>query len=299
MNERRDSAPAELYFIASAVSLYLGASIAVSLFDEMPPGAVALLRVASACVFLVGWRKPWRRSWTRTQVIAAASFGVATAGMNLTFYMAADRIDLGAGVAIEFIGPVAVAALGARTPRNLAALALAVSGILVMTSFATGDERTGIALALVAGVLWGSYIILGRRVAIGGGGIDGLGIGMAFGAVAIIPFGVGGLGPIGDRPLLLLAAASVGLFSNLVPYSLDQITMARLPRDRFALLLALLPATAVLMGWLLLDQTPSGREAIGIALIVTAIGARERAGERVRPGRSGPGATPPGPDQSL
>jgi inner membrane transporter RhtA len=279
--DERPALRPEIYFITSAVSLYLGASIAVSLFDRMPPGAVALTRVFAAALILLVWRRPWRRSWSSAQVGAVAAFGVATAAMNLSFYLAADRIDLGAGVAIEFIGPVAVAAIGTRSGRNAGALALAVSGIILMTTFATDSERAGIAFALLAGSLWGAYIVLGRRVALGGGGIDGLGVGMAIGAVAITPFGIGGFGPVTDNWWLLAAGASVGLLSNVVPYSLDQIVMSRLPRERFALLLALLPATATLMGMLLLDQFPSTREAIGIGLIVAAIGVRDRSGEGV------------------
>jgi inner membrane transporter RhtA len=277
----RNQLPAEAFFITSAISLYLGAAIAVSLFDRLPPGAVALNRVAAAGVIFIVWRRPWNRRWSRSQLVAAASFGVVTAGMNLTFYLAADRIDLGAGVAIEFIGPVAVAALGTRSRRNAGALGLAVAGVLLMSTFATGSERTGIGFALLAGLLWGAYIVLGRRVAIGGGGIDGLGIGMVFGAVAIIPFGAGGFGDVADSPWLLLAGASVGLFSNVIPYSLDQVVMTRLPRERFALLLALLPATATLMGLVLLGQVPAPREAVGIALIVAGIGVRDRSGEGV------------------
>jgi inner membrane transporter RhtA len=269
----------ELYFVTSAVSLYLGAAIAVSLFDRMPPGAVALTRVLAAAVILLAWRRPWNRSWTPAQVREAAAFGIATAAMNLVFYLAADRIDLGAGVAIEFIGPVAVAAIGARTPRNAGALGLAVAGVVLMTTFATGGERAGIGFALLAGSLWGAYIVLGRRVAVGGGGIDGLGLGMLLGALAITPFGIGGFGPVTDNWWLIVAGASVGLLSNVIPYSLDQLVMSWLPRERFALLLALLPATATLMGLLLLDQVPSAREAVGIALIVAGIGLRDRSGE--------------------
>ncbi len=277
----RNQLPAEAFFITSAISLYLGAAIAVSLFDRLPPGAVALNRVAAAGAIFIVWRRPWNRRWSRSQLVAAAAFGVVTAGMNLSFYLAADRIDLGAGVAIEFIGPVAVAALGTRSRRNASALGLAVAGVLLMSTFATGSERTGIGFALLAGLLWGAYIVLGRRVAIGGGGIDGLGIGMVFGAVAIIPFGAGGFGDVADSPWLLLAGASVGLFSNVIPYSLDQVVMTRLPRERFALLLALLPATATLMGLVLLGQVPAPREAVGIALIVAGIGVRDRSGEGV------------------
>lgn len=276
----RGPVPAELFFVASAVSLYSGAAIAVTMFDRMPPGAVAWLRVSSAALILLAWRRPWRRRWSPAELGGAAVFGVVTSAMNLCFYLAADRIDLGAGVAVEFIGPVTVAALGTRTPRNIASLVLAVAGVATLTSFATGTERSGIGFALVAGALWGAYIVLGRRVAAAGGGIDALGVGTLVGAVAIAPFGVGGLDPLGSAPWLVAAGAAVGLLSNVVPYSLDQIVLRRLPAHRFALLLALLPATAVAMGAALLGQVPDGREAVGVALIVAGIALRDRSGER-------------------
>ncbi|MEM7142199.1 MAG: EamA family transporter [Actinomycetota bacterium] len=291
-DRRRSTPPAEAYFVASAVSQYLGASIAVSLFDRMPTGAVALTRVAAAALILIVWRRPWDRSWNREQLVAAAGFGVATAAMNLTFYLAAARIDLGAGVAIEFIGPVTVAAIGVRTRRNIGALLLTVAGIALMTTFASDAERTGIAFALLAGSMWGLYIVMGRRVAVGGGGIDGLGVGMVIGALAISPFGAGGFGPVGDAPWLLAAGASVGLLSNVVPYTLDQLIFGRLPRERFALLLALLPVTAAIIGLLVLGQVPAWREAAGIALIVAAIAVRDRGGEDLS--RRGPGRSPAG-----
>ncbi|MEZ5165323.1 MAG: EamA family transporter [Acidimicrobiales bacterium] len=269
-----------MYFAASAVSLYLGASIAVSMFDRMAPGAVAFVRVASSAGLLLAWRRPWRRRWTRAERDAAIAFGVATAAMNLCFYLAAARIDLGAGVAIEFIGPVAVAALGTRTTRNACALLFAASGIGLLSTFASGTERTGIAFAIGAGALWGAYVVLGRRVSVEGAGIDGLGIGMVAGAIAIAPFGVGGLGPVADAPELLVLGSLVGLLANVIPYSLDQVVLRRLPRERFALLLALLPATATATGVLLLDQRPSPRELAGIALIVAGIAVRDRSGER-------------------
>jgi inner membrane transporter RhtA len=276
----RSPVPAEAFFVASALSLYGGAAIAVTMFERMPPGAVAWLRVSSAALILLAWRRPWRRRWSATELGGAAAFGIATSAMNLCFYLAADRVDLGAGVAVEFIGPVTVAALGTRTRRNLGSLTLAVAGVATLATFASGSERSGIAFALTAGALWGVYIVLGHRVAATGGGIDALGLGTLVGAVAIAPFGIGGLGPVGAAPWLVAGGAAVGLMSNVVPYSLDQVVLRRLPADRFALLLALLPATATAVGALLLGQVPSMREAAGIALIVAGIAVRDRSGER-------------------
>ncbi|MFQ5558558.1 MAG: DMT family transporter [Acidimicrobiales bacterium] len=277
-----DEAPPEALFVLSAVSLYLGTSVAVLLFDRMPPGAVAWLRVSAAALIVVVARRSWRRRWTSVDLAWAAAFGTTLAAMNLSFYLAADRLDLGSGVAIEFVGPIAVAVFGARSPRNVSALALAVGGVLLLSTFGTGEQRTGVVFALLAGALWAGYIVLGSRVATGAA-VDGLGVGMAFGAVAIAPFGVGGLGPIAAEPWLLGACGAVGLLSNAIPYGLDQLVLQRLPVARFALLLALLPATAVVMGLVVLGQVPSLLDALGIGLVIAAILVRDRTGEAVDP----------------
>ena len=115
-----DTATPEALFVLSAVSQYVGAAIAVSVFDEVEPQTVAWLRVIGAALALLAVARGFRRGWTRRQLVAAATFGVATALMNMFFYLAIDRIDLGKGVAIEFLGPIAVAAALTRTSRNAA-----------------------------------------------------------------------------------------------------------------------------------------------------------------------------------
>jgi len=261
----------EALFAVGAVSQYLGAATAFELFDDMGPGTVALLRVAGAGAVLVVLRRSWRRHWSRIELAWTAAFGVALASMNLFFYLAIERVPLGNSVAIEFIGPIAVAAFGTRTLRSGWALALAIAGVVVLAGFAPPEAQLGALFSLVAGTLWAGYIILGHRVARSGMAVDGLGVGMLIGAVVISPAGFGGLDAGVGAPLLLLGGVAAGVLSNVIPYGIDQLVMQRLPRARFALLQALLPVTATLIGLVWLSQVPNVRDVAGIAAVIAAI----------------------------
>ena len=171
--------------MAGAVSQYAGAAVAATLFDHLAPGGVALLRVLGAAAFIVALRRSWRRRWEPAVLGRAAAFGVCLAAMNLCFYFAMDRLPLGNAVAIEFTGPVAVAAAGARSPRSALALLLAASGVAVLAGVEAEGTAAGVAFALLAGAFWAGYILLGHRVAHGPAAVDGLGLGMLAGALAI------------------------------------------------------------------------------------------------------------------
>ena len=268
----------EALFTIGAVSQYLGAATAFELFDELGPGTVALLRVAGAGTVVVLLRRSWRRHWSRSELAWTAAFGAALASMNLFFYLAIERVPLGNSVAIEFIGPIAVAAFGTRTLRSGGALALAVSGVVALAGFAPPEAQLGALFSLIAGALWAGYIVLGHRVARAGMAVDGLGVGMLIGALVISPVGIidgvagaGGLGAAVAAPLLLAGGVAAGVLSNVIPYGIDQLVMQRLARARFALLQALLPVTATLIGLVWLSQVPSVREAVGIVAVIAAI----------------------------
>ena len=270
MLEKLTPAP-EPVFIVGAVSQYLGAAVAVKLFDDLSPGGVALLRVLGAAVLIVMLRRSWRRRWERRDLTRAAAFGTSLAAMNLCFYLAMHRLPLGNAVAIEFSGPIAVAAAGARTLRSAAALLLAGSGVMVLAGVEGDGTALGVAFALLAGGFWASYILLGHRVARSPASVDGLGLGMLAGAVAISPFGAAAAAGVLDSPLVLVLGLTTGLLSNVIPYWIDQAVMRRVDPHRFALLQALLPVTAVLVGLAALGQVPSTEELAGIALVITAI----------------------------
>ena len=246
------------------------------LFASVPAAGVAWLRVVAAAGALVAWRRPWQTSWTSARLRLVAAFGLALALMNLCFYLAIDRLPLGTAVAIEFCGPIAVAALGSRTRRDAGALALASLGVVALADVHIAGSPGGVALAAGAGVLWAAYIVLGHRVAADPGirPQDGLALGMAIGALGLAPALVVRAEPALVSPPLLAACLAVGLASSVVPYALEQVAMRRLPRARFALLLALLPATATIVGAVVLGQVPTVVEGTGIALVVAAASLR-------------------------
>ncbi len=275
-SSRLDRFSPEALFAFSGISQYTGAVIAVSLFDDVSPGTVAWLRVIGATIVLMAftWRR--QRGWTRREVYAAMLFGTATALMNVTFYFAIERIDLGKSVVIEFIGPIAVAAAFTRTRRNTVALVLAVVGVVVLSGVEIDTEPLGLLFVFMASAMWAAYIIIGRHVAGFDRGSAGLALGMAFGAVVLVPFGAPGISAVVGHPGWLLAALSVGVLSNVVGYGIDQHVLRRVPVRRFALLLALLPVTAMFVGFIALDQTPTWVDLLGAALVITGVAIQER-----------------------
>ena len=282
LNQRRnplETAPPEALFILSGISQYVGAVIAVRLFEQLAPAPSAWFRViGAACWLLLFSVGDLRRNgpFTGQQLKAAALFGVATSFMNLTFYLAIDRLDLGKGVAIEFIGPITVAALTTRTKRNAAALALAAVGVVVLSGIEIDNEPLGLLFIFLAALCWAAYIVVGARVAQYNRGVAGLGVGLAIGAVVLTPFGVWQSGPAWSTPSLIGLCLLIGLFSNAVAYGIDQYTLRRIPVRRFSVLLALLPVTATVFGFLFLDQTPSTMDLLGIALVLAGVVIQQR-----------------------
>ena len=272
----RTASPEALFAIAG-ISQYTGAVVAVNLFEEIRPATVAWLRVTSAALLLmaVSWRQV-RARWTRAELQSAAFFGIATAFMNLFFYLALDRLPLGKSVVIEFIGPIAVAAAYTRSARNSAALTLAAIGVATLSGVEVGGEPWGIVFIFAASALWAVYIILGRRVAHLDRGMAGLGVGLAIGSLTILPLGVAGSGEVfGDIRLLLMCVA-VGALSSAVGYGIDQVVLRRIPVRRFAVLLALLPVSAMILGYVALDQAPSALDLLGAALVIAGVLIQER-----------------------
>ncbi|MFL2697475.1 MAG: EamA family transporter [Acidimicrobiales bacterium] len=273
-NGLTDSASPEVLFIVAAISQYLGAALAFSIFDNLGTSTVATLRVLGAALILILLRRSWRRSLKDLDMFWTASFGIVLAGMNLCFYLAIDNLPLGNAVAIEFLGPIAVAAAGHRSARNLVALIVASLGVLLLAQVTSEGTVTGVLFALAAGTLWGFYIVLGSKVARTGAHLDGLGIGMLIGGLAIFPSSLHTIDRAFDSPLLMLVALSTGVLGNVIPYGIDQLVFRRISKTRFAFLQSLLPATAACVGILVLRQKTSIGELVGISLIIFAIGLR-------------------------
>jgi inner membrane transporter RhtA len=267
--------PAPLLFVIGGVSMYVGAAVAVWLFDELDPAAVAWLRQFGAAVVLLAWRRPGKASWRGKTFWLAAVFGLVTAGMNIAFYEAIHRLPLGTSVALEFVGPVLVAAFGSRTVRDIVALLFVVFGVALIADVRWSGSTLGVVFALSAALLWAGYIVLGKRVSTTGLGVDGLAVGFAVATALLSPLALG-TGPVWTSPRLLVLGVGVGVLSTVVPYVLDQIVLRRTGQAAFALLLALLPVTATVIGLVVLRQVPSPPEAVGILAVVGGLALRSR-----------------------
>lgn len=273
--------PPHIFFLVSAVFHYLGPAFAVLLFAHVSVLGVAWLRIASAAVVFAAWRRPWRlfktMPWMKLRIMLA--LGIVLGLMNACFYLAIARLPLGTVGAIEFIGPITLAAFGARTGRNIIALILAAAGGWLLTDIRIIAEPLGFVFAFANCAFFMLYVILGHRIAQDGGaaGIDRLGAAMLIALVTISPIGITGAIPTIIQPPLLLAGIGVGICSSVIPYICDQLAMARLPRATFALLLSLLPASAAVIGVLLLHQIPTFIEIAGIALVAGGVALHQEA----------------------
>src|SRR4051794_20922648 len=278
--------PPHLYFVASAIFHYLGPAFAVLLFARIEVLGVAWLRIAAAALVFALWRRPWRALRDR----AVLAWGAVLAVMNCCFYSAIDRLPLATVAAIEFLPVIALAALGARTRRNAAALALAVPGVYLLTGVRLDGEPLGVALAFANAALFAAYIVLAHRVASDPAipGIDGLAAAMLVALVAVTPLAGWATAPALTDPVALAAGVGVGISSSVVPYVADQLAMARLSRAAYSLMVSLLPATATVVGLVVLAQVPSPADAAGIALVIAGVALHREP----RPGTR-PASTPP------
>ena len=272
----RRTVPPQAYFIVSAVFHYLGPAFAVLLFARIDPLGVAWLRIAAAGLIFSAWRRPWRAwrllTWNTRRLVIA--WGAVLAVMNCCFYLAIDRIPLGTVAAAEFAPVIVLAAIAVRSLRNLLALALAVAGVYVLTDIRLSHDWIGMVFTALNAVLFAGYVVLGHRMSRAEGlrRIDGLALAMAVATVLALPVGLHAAVPAFTHPGLLAAAVGVGVCSSVIPYVADQLAMARLARSTFALMLALLPATATVIGAVVLRQFPQPAELAAVAIIVVAVG---------------------------
>ena len=267
--------PPHAWFGVSAIFHYLGPSFAVLLFPSVGVLGVAWLRIATAAIVFAPVTKPWNtfaRADRRERLLIVA-LGACLAVMNCAFYLALDRLPISLVAAIEFVGTIGVALYGLRTRRNFAALALTLLGVFILIDVKWSSDPLGLLWAFVNGALFVGYIVLGHKAAEGGasGGVERLGAAMAAAFVFVMPIGfVQALDAFSD-PLLIAAGIGVGISSSVIPYVSDQLAMSRLPRASFALLLALLPATATIIGAIVLAQIPSAKDVAGILLVMAGV----------------------------
>ena len=257
--------------LAAICSIQIGAAVATEIFDQVGPAGVVFLRaIVSAILLTLIWRPSFRVAPEARRVTLA--FGVALAGMNLCFFEAIERIPLGTAVTLEFAGPLTVALITSRRRRDMIWAGLAAAGILLLSG-GIGDEALepwGIALALIAGAFWGSYILIGKRLGEKSSGGKGLAVAMAISAVICAPFGIADGGTDLLDPTVLAIGLAVGLLGSALPFSLELEAMRRLPSNVFGVMMSLEPAVAATVGFILLSQGMSLMQTVAIGLVVAA-----------------------------
>lgn len=275
---REEAAPIAAVAL-SASSVQAGAAVGATLFPTIGPfGVTALRQVVSAIALLAVARPPLRRLGLR-RLVPAVLLGVVLVGMNFTLYSAVQRIGLGLGVTVEFLGPLGVALLGAgrTTVRALAARVgcalLALAGVVLITDPLNGAriDVVGLLFGAAAAVLWAAYILLNQRAG-ALPGVTGTAVAALTGTVLTLP----GLVllllavPSADLPRLLLLGAVTGVLSSALPYSIDLLVLRRMPRSLFGMLQSLHPVAAAVFGLLVLGQVLGSVQVGGIAAVCAA-----------------------------
>ena len=289
--------PPHAYFAVSAVFHYLGPSFAVLLFARVHVLGVAWLRIGSAALIFAVWRRPWRAivglDCDGKRLLFA--WGAVLAVMNCCFYLAIRRLPLGTVAAIEFLPVIALAAFGARSPRNALALVMAVPGVYLLTDVQFAGALVGFLFAFANAALFALYILLADKVAKRPGlsGIDGLAAAMLIAAAVVTPIGGWQAVRAAGDPVALLAGVGVGVSSSVIPYVTDQLALARLPRATYATMVALLPALATIIGIIVLAQVPTSIEVLGLGLVIAGVALHRPRSQQPTPGR-GSGASSTG-----
>jgi inner membrane transporter RhtA len=263
--------PSPALVIGAIASVQFGSALATTVFHRVGPAGAVLLRLVTASIVLMALWRPALRTRSRRDLLLAALFGLILAAMNVTFYEAIRRIPLGVGVTIEFVGPLTVAIIGSRRRLDLLWVALAAGGIvLLMRGGVHGLNTLGVIFALIAGGMWGAYILVNARVGRKFEEGTGLAIAMCVASLAALPVGLAEGGAKLLQPHVLLVGFGVGMLSSAIPYTFEMEALRRIATNVFGVLMSLEPAMAALAGFIVIGQGLSSRELVGIALVVIA-----------------------------
>lgn len=262
--------PAVWLVVASILSVQVGAAIAKHLFPLVPPDAMVWLRLVSSSIILLAIVRPRLRGRTRADWMTAAVYGAALTAMNWSIYHAFARIPLGLAVTIEFLGPLSLAILGSRRPRDILWVVLAGAGVLMLGFSPTRLDPVGVAFALVAGLCWALYILFSARTGVRWSGLDGLAVASIIGAVVLAGPAVTAAGSRLLDPAILAMGVAVGVLSSVLPYSLELVALRTMPARVFGILMSLEPAAAALAGLILLHERLGLIELAALVCVVVA-----------------------------
>ena len=272
MTSAADRVPAPLLVLAGIVSVQFGGALAATLVPLIGAGGSVVLRLLFASALLLVFVRPRWRGHSRRAWLTVIAFGVALGLMNFTFYSSLAHLPIGVAVTIEFIGPLSLAAALSRRWLDAVAVAAAAAGVVLISEALSTPfadlEKTGIALALLAGAFWAAYIVLAGRTGGEFPKLEGLALAMVVATVVTLPLGITSA-PTWS-PDILLKAFGIAVLSSVLPYSLELLALRRLSAKVFGILLSLEPAFAALAGLLVLGQVLSPTQLVGMALVVAA-----------------------------
>ena len=256
--------------LGGILSVQFGAAIAKDLFDRIDPNAMVWLRLVTSAAVLTALARPSLRGRSREDWLVVLAFGCSLGAMNWAIYQSFARIPLGVAVTIEFVGPLALAVIGSRRPRDLIWVALVAVGVALLGLEPGPVSTAGVLFALVAGVAWAAYILLSAQTGQRWPGLGGLAMASVVATLLLTPFAIAtGGGDLLDPTVLALGAA-VGLLSSVIPYSLELTALRTLPPRVFSILMSLEPAAAALAGVLVLRELLSPLQVLAMACVVVA-----------------------------
>jgi inner membrane transporter RhtA len=263
---------AGLALLCSQLSLNVGAAVAKNLFPKIGVEGVTAYRVGIAALIMLAMFRPWRTPLTWKQALNVAIYGSVIGVMNLLIYRAFARIPMGVAVAIEVAGPLTVAVLSSRRPRDVVPVCLAVAGLyflLPIHGHVDQLDPVGVAYAAGAAVCWALYIVYGKRVSAMSGG-QSVAWGMLAASLFIVPIGAWHAGAALLTPSFLLVGAAIAVMSSAVPYTLEMISMRTLSSRTFSMFSSATPALSALAGMVVLGEHLTPTQWLALAAIVMA-----------------------------
>lgn len=274
-----------LALLGSLVSLAVGTSFAKSLFPALGAEGTTTYRLVFAMLMLMAVFRPWRRRWVWADALPLGLYGVTLGVMNLLFYSAIKTIPFGVAIAIEFMGPLAVAVWTSKKASDWLWVTLAIAGLALLLPLPGADaaavlDPLGVAFAFTAGICWALYIVFGQRVALRYGAMA-TPMGMLAATLVVAPVGIFHAGAALLDTRWLLAGLAVALLSSAIPYALEMFALNHLPKNTFSILLSLEPAVGALAGWLVLAEHLTVLQGLAIAMVMAAsMGTAWSAGRR-------------------
>ncbi|KHD88965.1 MAG: transporter [Bdellovibrio sp. ArHS] len=254
-------------------SIQTGASIAKQIFPQAGAAGTTALRVFISALILSVVSKIWKHKISRNEILPVAAYGIALGAMNLLFYFSLERIPLGIAVAVEFTGPLAVALFASKKSWDVVWVGLAAMGIYLLVPSATTQESLdvlGLFLALAAGFFWALYIVFGKRIAKTEASLPVTTWGMWFAALVTVPTGLFFNGAQIQNPSLLPMGFAIALLSSAIPYSLEMKAMKSIPTKTFGILMSMEPVVAILIGFLILNETLTFTQWCAVSCIIAA-----------------------------